>query len=68
MNESKSSSCGMGLAGWLTLLFIGLKLTGHIEWSWLWVLSPIWILLGGAFMVGVIIATVGIIIKISNGW
>ena len=67
MKESKSSSGGMGLAGWLTLLFIGLKLTGHIEWSWLWVLSPIWILLGGAFMVGVIIATVGIIIKISNG-
>ncbi|MFW6122494.1 MAG: hypothetical protein ACOC80_16560 [Petrotogales bacterium] len=27
----------------LTILFIGLKLTGHITWSWLWVLSPIWI-------------------------
>lgn len=24
----------------LTLLFIGLKLTGHITWSWFWVLSP----------------------------
>ena len=67
MKESKSSYGGMGLVEWLTLLFIGLKLTGHIEWSWLWVLSPIWILLGGAFMVGVIIATVEIIIKISNG-
>lgn len=30
------------LAG-LTLLFIGCKLTGYIKWSWLWVLSPIWI-------------------------
>lgn len=29
----------------LTLLFIGLKLTGHITWSWVWVLSPIWIVL-----------------------
>jgi hypothetical protein len=27
----------------LGLLFIGLKLTGHITWSWLWVLSPLWI-------------------------
>ena len=27
----------------LTLLFIALKLTGVINWSWLWVLSPIWI-------------------------
>lgn len=27
----------------LTILFIGLKLTGHIVWSWIWVLSPIWI-------------------------
>lgn len=24
----------------LTLLFIGLKLSGHISWSWFWVLSP----------------------------
>jgi len=27
----------------LTILFIGLKLTKHIDWSWWWVLSPIWI-------------------------
>lgn len=27
----------------LSLLFIGLKLTGYIDWSWLWVLSPLWI-------------------------
>ena len=26
----------------LTVLFIGLKLTGHIDWSWWWVLSPLW--------------------------
>lgn len=23
-----------------TLLFVGLKLTGHVDWSWWWVLSP----------------------------
>lgn len=37
------TSSGMGFGGWLTLLFIGLKLTGHITWPWIWVLSPIWI-------------------------
>ena len=27
----------------LTVLFIGLKLTGYIAWSWWWVLAPLWI-------------------------
>ena len=27
----------------LTVLFIALKLTGYITWSWWWVLSPLWI-------------------------
>ena len=27
----------------LTLQFILLKVTGGVEWSWLWVLSPLWI-------------------------
>ncbi len=38
-----STSSGIGFPGLLTVLFIGLKLTGHITWSWLWVLSPLWI-------------------------
>ena len=33
----------MGLAEGLTLLFIALQLTGYVNWSWLWVLSPLWI-------------------------
>lgn len=28
----------------LTVLFIGLKLTNFIAWSWIWILSPLWIL------------------------
>lgn len=27
----------------LTVLFIGLKLANCINWSWVWVLSPLWI-------------------------
>lgn len=34
---------GPGFLGLLAILFIGLKLTGYITWSWLWVLAPIWI-------------------------
>lgn len=40
---------GAGFVGLLTILFIGLKLTGHIAWSWWWVLSPIWITFGVVF-------------------
>ena len=43
--HSTSSSGGIGLGGALTLVFIVLKLVGVINWSWVWVLSPIWIAL-----------------------
>ena len=42
-NVSSRHSGGIGFAGLLTILFIGLKLTGYITWSWFWVLSPVWI-------------------------
>ena len=38
-----TTSGGIGFCGMLTILFIGLKLTGFINWSWLWVLSPLWL-------------------------
>jgi len=44
MNKNSSfKSGGIGFVGLLTVLFIGLKLTDYIDWSWWWVLSPIWI-------------------------
>jgi hypothetical protein len=52
-NSSSSSSGGIGFTGLLTILFIGLKLTGYIDWPWLWVLSPIWISL--SIVLGVVI-------------
>lgn len=33
---------GIGFLGLLALLFIALRLTGVIQWSWFWVLAPIW--------------------------
>jgi hypothetical protein len=34
---------GLGFIGTLTLVFVVLKLTDNIDWSWWWVLSPLWI-------------------------
>jgi hypothetical protein len=41
MSESKTG--GIGFFGLLTIVFITLKLTNYIDWSWWWVLSPLWI-------------------------
>jgi len=41
--SSSSSSSGIGFIGLLTIVFITLKLTHYIEWSWWWILSPLWI-------------------------
>lgn len=35
-------SGGIGFLGLLAIVFITLKLTGHIAWSWWWVLAPLW--------------------------
>lgn len=59
-NDDKAANyrAGVGFPGLLTLLFIGLKLTGNITWSWWWVLSPMWI----AFVVWVVTLLVVLVI------
>jgi hypothetical protein len=42
-SNRQSASGGIGFVGLLTILFVALKLTKVIAWSWWWVLSPIWI-------------------------
>lgn len=42
MSESSSSS-GVGFCGLLTVAFIVLKLTDTIDWSWWYVLMPMWL-------------------------
>ena len=34
---------GIGFCGLLGIVFITLKLTSVIDWSWVWVLAPLWI-------------------------
>lgn len=43
MREPQRVRGGIGFTGLLTIAFIVLKLTKVISWSWLWVLSPLWI-------------------------
>lgn len=35
----------------LTLIFLILKLTGHVAWSWWWIFAPLWV----SFVVGAIV-------------
>lgn len=42
-SNSKTTSGGIGFTGLLLLVFITLKLCKVINWSWIWVLSPLWI-------------------------
>lgn len=44
MKDRSSSIAGGGTSIFtlLTVLFIGLKLTGYIDWPWVWVLAPLW--------------------------
>lgn len=43
MKIEASTSGGIGFCGLLTVVFIALKLTNVIDWSWWWVLSPLWV-------------------------
>lgn len=56
--KSISVSVGGGFCGLLTIAFIVLKLCGVIDWSWIWVLAPLWI----AVAFGLLVAIIGAII------
>jgi hypothetical protein len=58
MAKSTSSGGGVGTTGLLLVAFIVLKLTGVITWSWLWVLSPLWISVGIALVFIIILAII----------
>ena len=41
--NNKTKQGGLGIVSVLTIIFVVLKLLGVIKWSWIWVLSSIWI-------------------------
>lgn len=42
-NSNDTAGGGLSLSGVLLVVFIVLKLCKVITWSWVWVLSPLWI-------------------------
>lgn len=64
MSDSNTNNgVQIGFAGLLTIVFIVLKLTHVINWSWWWVLAPSWICLAFA---GILLIVAGIIFIISG--
>lgn len=67
-NEDKptniSTNGGVGFLGALTILFIALKLTNVIDWSWWWVLAPLWIPVAVVLGIIAIVAIVVLIVKL----
>jgi len=55
---------GLGFMSVLTLIFITLKLLNKIDWSWWWILSPIWI--SFFIIIAIILLTfiIGIILEV----
>jgi hypothetical protein len=67
--QTTTKSGGVSFAGLLFLLFLGLKLTNQIDWSWWWVTAPLWgpiaLVLGFALIVifiAVLIAGVALLL------
>lgn len=56
MSKSNNGS-GIDFVGLLAIAFIVLKLTEVIDWSWIWVLSPLWVagIIGGLSIITLLI-------------
>lgn len=44
--EDASAAAGLSMPAIVFIVFLTLKLTGVISWSWWWVTSPLWIMAG----------------------
>ncbi|MCJ7761105.1 hypothetical protein MUP59_08215 [Candidatus Bathyarchaeota archaeon] len=57
---------GMSFTSLLAIVFIVLKLLGHISWSWWWVLSPIWIELAILVLILVVLGIITVILDLID--
>lgn len=64
--SNSASGGGIGFVGALTILFIALKLTGVIAWSWWWVLAPLWISFGLSLVVLLVFGIIALIIWLAD--
>lgn len=68
MSNSSNGSGGIGFLGILTIVFITLKLTKYIDWSWYWVLSPLWIPFVLVVLIVLIFSVLRLIFKWKDVW
>lgn len=54
MSNKSNSSNGLGLGTVLFLIFMTLKLTNYIDWSWWWITAPLWIPIAIIAIVGLV--------------
>lgn len=59
----KEQSTSIGLCGVLFIVFLVLKLTNNITWSWWWVTSPIWIPFALAISITLIVFIIAFILE-----
>lgn len=66
MKESEKFNMSGNVSGlWmLGLLFVGLKLTGHIDWSWWWVTLPYW----GSLPIVIVLYLIWSLFKMWREW
>lgn len=64
MSNSQNVTVSFPFLGMLTLLFIGLKLTNQIQWSWFWVLAPLWAPIALLFLVIAIVLVAKLVVAI----
>lgn len=58
-----NSSTGISFTSLLAVAFIVLKLIGYIDWSWWWVLSPLWLPLVVGITIIIVVAIIGAFLK-----
>lgn len=63
---SNSQSSGIGFLGLLTIVFITLKLTGHIDWSWWWVWLPLYGPIAAVLALCGLIVAVSVVADLAN--
>lgn len=69
MNDKKTVrvSSGVSLSTVVFIVFLILKLTNVIDWSWWWVTAPIWMPLAALIAICIVLFIVGVFIGIARG-
>lgn len=60
MNDKQAAASGIGLFDLLFVVFLVLKLTNVIAWSWWWITAPLWVPLALVILILLVIIGIGV--------